>query len=67
MDDKNVPRLTKYVPFNRFKTRNGSWTKVDMNLYMPRQLNAPYYRIRIFISYEGKNTFYLDDVCIRFD
>jgi hypothetical protein len=66
-DDKGNVWLKKNVVFNQNPDGGDGWSEVALSFEVPRWLNGPENRLKVFIRNEKKQTFYVDDVRIGFE
>ncbi len=66
-DDARTPRFYRNVPVNRFGTRAGEWTRVTLSFDLPRWLDDPSGRLKIYLWNRERRTVYIDDVRIKLE
>lgn len=65
-DDKGNVWFKKNVAFTRNQAAGDGWSEVALSFEVPRWLNGPENRLKIFVENEKKQTFYVDDVRVVF-
>ena len=57
----------KSIPLNRSGTKAGMWSEADLSFAVPRWLNDPAYRLKIYLWNVNRKTFFIDDIRIKFE